>query len=62
VKVAFYGSVATMLLIVAWLASQGAQYQRGQPTIAARRQNVERRMRDFRSGVWMQPCCDPQPA
>ena len=56
VKVAFYASVATMLLIVAWLASLRVRnYERGQPDDRrTTRKNVERRMRDFRSGVWMQ--------
>src|SRR5262245_43249115 len=56
VKVAFYASVATMLLIVAWLASLRVRnYERGLPDDRrTTRKNVHRRARDFRSGVWMQ--------
>jgi len=56
VKVAFYAAIATMLLVVAWLASQRVRnYERGQADDRrTTRKNVERRMRDFRSGVWMQ--------
>src|SRR5436190_1268293 len=56
VVVAFYASIATMLLVVAWLASLRVRnYERGQPDDRrTNRKNVERRLRDFRSGVWMQ--------
>ncbi len=56
VKVAFYGAVATMLLVVAWLASLRVRnYERGQPDDRrTTRGNAERRFKDFRSGVWMQ--------
>src|SRR5690349_19165407 len=56
VKVAFYASVATMLLIVGYLASLRARnYQRGQPDDRrTTRKNAHRRIRDFRAGVWMQ--------
>jgi Fe-S oxidoreductase/nitrate reductase gamma subunit len=56
VKVAFYASVATMLLLVGYLASLRVRnYQRGQPDDRrTTRKNVHRRARDFRSGVWMQ--------
>jgi Fe-S oxidoreductase/nitrate reductase gamma subunit len=55
-KVAFYAAVATMLLIVAWLTSLRVKnYERGQPdNRRTNRKNVERRLRDFRKGVWMQ--------
>jgi Fe-S oxidoreductase/nitrate reductase gamma subunit len=55
-KVAFYASVATMLLVVAWLTSLRVKnYERGQPDDRrTTRKNVERRARDFRKGVWMQ--------
>jgi Fe-S oxidoreductase/nitrate reductase gamma subunit len=56
VKVAFYGAVATMLFIVAWLSALRVRnYQRGQPDDRrTTRKNFERRLRDFRAGVWMQ--------
>ncbi len=56
VVVAFYAAIATMLLVVAWLASLRVRnYQRGGPDDRrTNRKNVERRLRDFRSGVWMQ--------
>jgi Fe-S oxidoreductase/nitrate reductase gamma subunit len=56
VKVAFYGAVATMLLIVAWLSSLRVRnYERGRPdNRRTNRKNVERRARDYRRGVWMQ--------
>jgi Fe-S oxidoreductase/nitrate reductase gamma subunit len=56
VKVAFYASIATMLLLVGYLASLRVRnYQRGQPDDRrTTRKNVHRRARDFRSGVWMQ--------
>jgi Fe-S oxidoreductase/nitrate reductase gamma subunit len=54
-KVAFYATVATMLLVVAWLvALRVRNYERGQPDDRrTTRGNVHRRLRDFRSGVWM---------
>jgi Fe-S oxidoreductase/nitrate reductase gamma subunit len=56
VVVAFYASIATMLLVVAWLASLRVRnYERGGPDDRrTNRNNAERRLRDFRSGVWMQ--------
>jgi len=56
VIVAFYASIATMLLVVAWLASLRVRnYERGGPDDRrTTRKNAERRLRDFRSGVWMQ--------
>ena len=56
VKVAFYGAVATMLLIVAWLASlRMRNYERGQPdNRRTNRKNLEKRAKGYRTGVWMQ--------
>src|SRR5262249_41443697 len=52
----FYAGIALMLLAVTWLAwARGRDYERRQPD--ARRTtkaNAHLRMRDFRSGVWMQ--------
>src|SRR5215831_17962008 len=55
-KVAFYAAVATMLLVVAWLASLRVQnYERGLPdNRRTTRKNAKRRSEDFRAGVWMQ--------
>src|SRR6266404_4314293 len=55
-KVAFYGAVATMLLVVAWLASLRVRnYERGGPdNRRTTRKNVERRAKGYRRGVWMQ--------
>jgi Fe-S oxidoreductase/nitrate reductase gamma subunit len=55
-KGAFYAALATMFVIVAWLAALRVRnYQRGGPDDRrTTRQNVERRLRDFRRGVWMQ--------
>jgi Fe-S oxidoreductase/nitrate reductase gamma subunit len=55
-KVAFYAAIATMLLVVAWLASIRVQnYERGLPDDRrTTRQNAKRRSEDFRAGVWMQ--------
>src|SRR5215471_21313836 len=55
-KVVFYFVVATMLLIVAWLASLRVRnYERGQAdNRRTNRKNVEKRARSFRAGVWMQ--------
>jgi Fe-S oxidoreductase/nitrate reductase gamma subunit len=54
-EVGFYAAVATALFLVAWLAAlRMRNYERGGPD--DRRTNkhtIERRMRDFRSGVWM---------
>ena len=56
VKVAFYASVSTMLLVVAWLASLRVRnYERGAPDDRrTTKTNAKRRFRDFRAGVWMQ--------
>ena len=56
VKVAFYGTVATMLLVTAWLASlRMRNYERGQPDDRrTTRKNAEKRVKSYRSGVWMQ--------
>jgi len=56
VKVAFYGAVATMLLLVAWLASiRVRNYERGQPdNRRTNRKNIEKRAKSYRAGVWMQ--------
>ncbi len=55
-KVAFYGAVATMLLIVAWLASLRVRnWERGlADNRRTTRNNVERRAKSYRNGVWMQ--------
>jgi Fe-S oxidoreductase/nitrate reductase gamma subunit len=55
-KVVFYFVVATMLLVVAWLASLRVRnYERGQPdNRRTNRKNVEKRARSYRAGVWMQ--------
>jgi Fe-S oxidoreductase/nitrate reductase gamma subunit len=55
-KVAFYGAVATMLLIVGWLASLRVRnYERGlADNRRTTRQNVEKRAKSYRNGVWMQ--------
>src|SRR5580765_6625194 len=54
-KIAFYASVSTMLLIVGWLTSLRVRnYERGGPdNRRTNRSNVKRRFADFRSGVWM---------
>ncbi len=56
VVVAFYAALAAMFIVVAYLASLRVRnYERGQPDDRrTNRKNVERRLRDFRSGVWMQ--------
>jgi Fe-S oxidoreductase/nitrate reductase gamma subunit len=56
VKVAFYAAVSTMLLLVGWFASLRVRnYERGGPDDRrTTRKNAERRVRDFRRGVWMQ--------
>src|SRR6185436_16334660 len=56
VVVAFYLTIATMLMVVAWLVSLRVRnYERGQPDDRRlTKQNAHRRLRDFRSGVWMQ--------
>jgi Fe-S oxidoreductase/nitrate reductase gamma subunit len=53
---AFYATAATMLFVCAWLVSQRVRnYERGAPDDRrTTKKNAERRMRDFRSGVWMQ--------
>jgi Fe-S oxidoreductase/nitrate reductase gamma subunit len=55
-KVVFYFVVATMLLVVAWLASLRVRnYERGQPDDRrTTKKNVEKRAKDYRAGVWMQ--------
>ncbi len=55
-KVAFYGGVPVMLLVVAWLVSlRFKNYERGAPDDRrTTKTNVHRRARDFRRGVWMQ--------
>jgi Fe-S oxidoreductase/nitrate reductase gamma subunit len=52
---AFYATVGVMLFVTAWLVSQRVRnYARGQPDDRrTTRANVERRLRDFRAGVWM---------
>ena len=54
-EVAFYLTVATGLFVVAWLTSLRVRnYERGKPdNRRTNRGNVDRRMRDFRRGVWM---------
>ncbi|MGQ0802882.1 MAG: 4Fe-4S dicluster domain-containing protein, partial [Actinomycetota bacterium] len=53
---AFYAVSAAMLVAVGWLASQRVRnYERGQPDDrGTTRKNAERRLRDFRAGMWMQ--------
>jgi len=56
VVVAFYGVVAVMLVVTAWLISLRVRnYERGRPDDRrTTRKNAHRRARDFRKGVWMQ--------
>ncbi len=56
VVVAFYLTIATMLMVVAWLVSLRVRnYERGQPDDRrVTKHNAKRRVRDFRAGVWMQ--------
>jgi Fe-S oxidoreductase/nitrate reductase gamma subunit len=56
VKLAFYLTVSTMTLIVAWLAAQRVRnYERGGPDDRrTTRKNVKQRLADFRAGVYMQ--------
>ncbi len=56
VEVAFYLTIATMLMVVAWLVSLRVRnYERGRPDDRrVTKKNAERRVRDFRAGVWMQ--------
>src|SRR4051812_10049471 len=56
VVVAFYFATATMLFIVAWLASlRMKNYERGLPdNRRTTRKNAEKRVKGYRSGVWMQ--------
>jgi Fe-S oxidoreductase/nitrate reductase gamma subunit len=51
----FYATAATVLMICAWLVSLRVQnYQRGRPDDRrTTKANAHRRLRDFRSGVWM---------
>jgi Fe-S oxidoreductase/nitrate reductase gamma subunit len=51
----FYATVATMLFVCAWLVSLRVRnYLRGGPDDRrTTRENVHRRLGDFRSGVWM---------
>ena len=55
-KVAFYAAVATMLLLVGWLASLRVRnYERGtSDDRRTTRKNAKRRFRDYRAGVLMQ--------
>ena len=55
IQVAFYLVMATMLFVTAWLVSLRVRnYERGGPDDRRlKRSNAERRMRDFRRGVWM---------
>jgi Fe-S oxidoreductase/nitrate reductase gamma subunit len=55
-KVVFYFVVATMLLVVAWLASLRVRnYERGRPdNRRTNRKNVKKRAEHYRAGVWMQ--------
>jgi len=52
----FYASVATMLLVCAWLVFLRVRnYERGKPEDRrTTKANVHRRLRDFRAGVYMQ--------
>ncbi len=52
---AFYVTAATMLFVCAWLVSLRVRnYERGKPDDRrTTRQNLHRRLRDFRAGVWM---------
>ena len=54
-QVAFYLVMAAMLFVTAWLVSLRVRnYERGGPDDRRlKRSNAERRMRDFRRGVWM---------
>jgi Fe-S oxidoreductase/nitrate reductase gamma subunit len=55
VHVTFYAVMATLALVVGWLASLRVRnWERGQPDDrSTNRTNVRRRLEDFRSGVWM---------
>ena len=52
----FYAVVAVALFACAWLIAQRVRnYERGKPDDrSTTKKNVHRRLRDFRSGVWMQ--------
>ena len=52
---AFYITIATMLIVTAWLISLRVRnYERGQPDDrSTTKENAKRRFGDFRSGVWM---------
>ena len=54
-KVAFYAVVGTMLFVTSWLISLRVRnYERGKPDDRrTTKQNVKRRLADFRAGVWM---------
>jgi Fe-S oxidoreductase/nitrate reductase gamma subunit len=56
VKATFYVVLAVTFVIVGWLVSERVRnYERGRPDDRrTTRGNVERRVRDFRRGVWMQ--------
>jgi len=56
IYVAFYVLMPFALFAVAWLAAMRVRnYERGRPDDrSTTRRNAHRRMRDFRSGVWMQ--------
>jgi heterodisulfide reductase subunit C/nitrate reductase gamma subunit len=52
----FYAVVCVMLLAVSWLVAQRVRnYERGQPDDRrTTKKNFQRRLHDFRAGVWMQ--------
>ncbi len=52
----FYAVAPLALFLCAWLVAQRVQnYERGKPDDRSTdKQNVHRRLKDFRSGVWMQ--------
>jgi Fe-S oxidoreductase/nitrate reductase gamma subunit len=56
IEVAFYLTIATMLVVVGWLVSLRVRnYERGGPDDRRlTKHNAKRRVRDFRAGVWMQ--------
>ncbi len=55
-KVVFYTVLPAMFVVLGWLVAQRVRnYERGRPDDRrTNRKNVERRLRDFRRGVWMQ--------
>ena len=52
----FYAVAPLALFLCAWLVAQRVQnYERGKPDDrSTTKKNAHRRLRDFRSGVWMQ--------